>query len=53
MRKWKICNFLRHWYLVVLKSLVFVRNTVHFHNEIDLASSEGLDGMKVDASSFK
>ena len=31
-----------------LKNNAFVGNTGHFHNEIDLASSEGLDGMKID-----
>ena len=31
-----------------LKNNEFVGNNGHFHNEIDLASSEGLDGMKVD-----
>ena len=35
-----------------LKNNEFVGKTGHFHNEIDLASSEGLDGMKVDNIKF-
>ena len=36
-----------------LKCRVFVDNTGHFHNEIDFAGSEALDGVKVDTSSHK
>ena len=56
MRKWQNCNFMRHWYLTaesgcgdVEEPCVFVGNTGHFHNEIDFAGSEGLDGVKVKA----
>ena len=37
----------------MLRSHVFVGSTGHFHNEIDFAGSEGLDGVKVDTSSLK
>ena len=38
-------------YMKKLKNNAFVGNTGQFHNEIDLASSEGLDGMKSTTSS--